>query len=34
MHDKIIDIKSFDMDALGVGHLDNEDGSPGKVVFV
>ena len=34
MHDKIIDIKSFDMDARGVGHLDNEDGSPGKVVFV
>ncbi|MBZ2208382.1 23S rRNA (uracil(1939)-C(5))-methyltransferase RlmD [Massilia soli] len=34
MHDKIIDIKSLDMDARGVGHLDNEDGSPGKVVFV
>lgn len=34
MQDKIIDIKSFDMDARGVGHLDNEDGSPGKVIFV
>ena len=34
MHDKIIDIKSLDMDARGVGHLENEDGSPGKVVFV
>ena len=34
MQDKIIDIKSLDMDARGVGHLDNEDGSPGKVVFV
>ena len=34
MQDKIIDIKSFDMDARGVGHLENEDGSPGKVIFV
>ena len=34
MQDKIIDIKSLDMDARGVGHLDNEDGSPGKVIFV
>ncbi|NML59538.1 23S rRNA (uracil(1939)-C(5))-methyltransferase RlmD [Massilia sp. RP-1-19] len=34
MQDKIIDIKSLDMDARGVGHLENEDGSPGKVVFV
>ena len=34
MHDKIIDIKSLDMDARGVGHLENEDGTPGKVVFV
>lgn len=34
MQDKIIDIQSFDMDARGVGHLENEDGTPGKVVFV
>jgi 23S rRNA (uracil1939-C5)-methyltransferase len=34
MHDNIIDIKSLDMDARGVGHLANEDGSPGKVIFV
>ncbi len=34
MHDTIIDIKSLDMDARGVGHLANEDGSPGKVIFV
>ena len=34
MQDKIIDIKSLDMDARGVGHIENEDGSPGKVVFV
>ena len=32
--DLILDIKSLDMDARGVGHLANEDGSPGKVVFV
>ncbi|MFC0350763.1 23S rRNA (uracil(1939)-C(5))-methyltransferase RlmD [Undibacterium danionis] len=29
-----LNIRSLDMDARGVGHLDNEDGSPGKVVFV
>lgn len=29
-----IEIRSFDMDARGVGHLHNEDGTPGKVVFV
>ncbi|MBI3283689.1 MAG: 23S rRNA (uracil(1939)-C(5))-methyltransferase RlmD [Burkholderiales bacterium] len=29
-----IEIRSFDMDARGVGHLQNEDGTPGKVVFV
>lgn len=29
-----IDIKSLDMDARGVGHLENEDGSSGKVIFV
>ncbi len=34
MHDTILDIKSLDMDARGVGHLANEDGSPGKVIFV
>ncbi|MDB5907490.1 MAG: rRNA ((1939)-C(5))-methyltransferase RlmD, partial [Massilia sp.] len=34
MPDIQIDIKSLDMDARGVGHLENEDGSPGKVVFV
>ena len=34
MQDTIIDIKSLDMDARGVGHLENEDGTPGKVVFV
>lgn len=33
--DIIIDIKSLDMDARGVGHLaPNEDGTPGKVIFV
>ncbi|HEV7855556.1 MAG TPA: 23S rRNA (uracil(1939)-C(5))-methyltransferase RlmD [Herminiimonas sp.] len=30
----IIDIESLDMEARGVGHLHNEDGTPGKVVFV
>ena len=35
MQDNSIDIKSLDMDARGVGHMqDNEDGTPGKVVFV
>ncbi|MYM37339.1 23S rRNA (uracil(1939)-C(5))-methyltransferase RlmD [Duganella sp. FT94W] len=35
MQEHIIDIKSLDMDARGVGHMqDNEDGTPGKVVFV
>jgi 23S rRNA (uracil1939-C5)-methyltransferase len=34
MQENTIDIKSLDMDARGVGHLDNEDGTPGKVVFV
>ena len=29
-----IEIRSFDMDARGVGHIQNEDGSQGKVVFV
>jgi tRNA/tmRNA/rRNA uracil-C5-methylase (TrmA/RlmC/RlmD family) len=27
-------IKSLDMDARGVGHMENEDGSQGKVYFV
>jgi 23S rRNA (uracil1939-C5)-methyltransferase len=30
----IIVIESLDMEARGVGHLDNPDGTPGKVVFV
>ena len=34
MQENIIEIESLDMDARGVGHLQNEDGSPGKVVFV
>ena len=34
MQDNLIDIKALDMEARGVGHLANEDGTPGKVVFV
>lgn len=34
MHDSLIDIESLDMEARGVGHLANADGSPGKVIFV
>ena len=34
MQENTIFIKSLDMDARGVGHLENEDGSQGKVVFV
>ena len=34
MPDPIIKIESLDMEARGVGHLTNEDGSPGKVIFV
>ncbi|MGI4848612.1 MAG: 23S rRNA (uracil(1939)-C(5))-methyltransferase RlmD, partial [Janthinobacterium lividum] len=30
----LIDIESLDMDARGVGHLQNADGSTGKVIFV
>lgn len=30
----IINIRALDMDARGVGHLENEDGSQGKVIFV
>ena len=29
-----LDIKSLDMDARGIGHVQNEDGTPGKVIFV
>ncbi len=34
MQEHRIDITALDMDARGVGHLANEDGSPGKVIFV
>jgi 23S rRNA (uracil1939-C5)-methyltransferase len=34
MPDTFITIKTLDMDARGVGHLVNEDGSKGKVIFV
>ena len=34
MQSNIIDIESLDMEARGVGHLKNEDGTPGKVIFV
>jgi len=34
MQQDTIDIKSLDMDARGIGHLQNEDGSQGKVIFV
>jgi 23S rRNA (uracil1939-C5)-methyltransferase len=34
MQQNIIDIESLDMEARGVGHLTNEDGTPGKVIFV
>ena len=30
----LLDIESLDMEARGVGHLPNEDGTPGKVIFV
>lgn len=33
-HSPILDIESLDMEARGVGHLQNEDGTPGKVIFV
>ena len=32
--DDILKIESLDMEARGVGHLTNEDGSAGKVIFV
>lgn len=34
MTDHTLHITALDMDARGIGHLSNEDGSPGKVVFV
>jgi len=34
MQHNIIDIESLDMEGRGVGHLENEDGTPGKVIFV
>jgi 23S rRNA (uracil1939-C5)-methyltransferase len=34
MQHDLIDIESLDMEARGVGHLKNEDGTPGKVIFV
>jgi 23S rRNA (uracil1939-C5)-methyltransferase len=34
MQENKLFIKSLDMDARGVGHMENEDGSQGKVVFV
>lgn len=34
MQHNIIDIESLDMEGRGVGHLQNEDGTPGKVIFV
>ncbi len=34
MQETFIEIKSLDADARGVGHLENEDGTPGKVIFV
>ena len=34
MQQDTLEIKSLDMDARGIGHLQNEDGSQGKVIFV
>lgn len=34
MQQNTIVIESLDMEGRGVGHLSNEDGSPGKVIFV
>lgn len=33
-HSPILAIESLDMEARGVGHLPNDDGTPGKVIFV
>jgi 23S rRNA (uracil1939-C5)-methyltransferase len=32
--DPRLEIESLDMDARGIGHVENEDGTPGKVIFV
>jgi 23S rRNA (uracil1939-C5)-methyltransferase len=34
MQHNLIDIESLDMEARGIGHLKNEDGTQGKVIFV
>jgi 23S rRNA (uracil1939-C5)-methyltransferase len=34
MQHNLIDIESLDMEGRGVGHLQNEDGTQGKVIFV
>jgi 23S rRNA (uracil1939-C5)-methyltransferase len=34
MQQNIIDIVSLDMEARGIGHVQNEDGTQGKVIFV
>jgi 23S rRNA (uracil1939-C5)-methyltransferase len=34
MQHNLIDIESLDMEGRGVGHLENEDGTQGKVIFV
>jgi 23S rRNA (uracil1939-C5)-methyltransferase len=34
MQQTVIEIESLDMEGRGVGHLQNEDGTPGKVIFV
>ncbi len=34
MNPDILDIESLDAEGRGVGHLDNPDGTPGKVIFV
>ena len=34
MEQNIINIESLDMEGRGIGHLQNEDGTQGKVIFV
>jgi 23S rRNA (uracil1939-C5)-methyltransferase len=34
MQELMIDIESLDSEGRGIGHLPNEDGTPGKVIFV
>jgi 23S rRNA (uracil1939-C5)-methyltransferase len=34
MQDLILNIESLDMEGRGIGHVRNEDGTPGKVIFV